>query len=208
MKTRSFLFVALAIRIAASFAYAAEEGGDSKSAAESATLKRILAHWKARQDRVKSFHVVVRDRLTLLKGSIDNLREPEKKGQLFHCDKDEVYQSVQEISARWRRPLSPPSRRILQPAACRTERVGTNRALDDVRRTQLVLVSRGTFLSRAAPFHTQFRSRRRAKSDPGRSRSRSAAAARLPRRPSVDALATGELPLNHGQCHYRRRSLR
>lgn len=97
MKTRPFLFVALAIGIAASSTHANEGGGDAKSAAESATLKRILAHWKARQDRVKSFHVVLRDRLTLLKGSIDNLKEPEKKGPLVHCDKDEVYQSVQEI---------------------------------------------------------------------------------------------------------------
>ena len=97
MKTRPFLFVALAIGIAASAARANEAGGDAKSAAESATLKRILAHWKARQDRVKSFHFVLRDRLTLLKGSIDNLKEPEKKEPLVHCDKDEVYQSVQEI---------------------------------------------------------------------------------------------------------------
>ena len=88
---------ALAIGIAGLLASADEGGGDSKSAVESATLKRILAHWKARQDRVKSFHVVLRDRLTLLKGSIDNLREPEKKGPLDRCEKDEVYQSVQAI---------------------------------------------------------------------------------------------------------------
>jgi hypothetical protein len=74
----------------------ANESGKANPPADAATLDRILANWKARQDRVKTFHFVTRVRLTLVKGSIDNLREPERKGQVFYCDQDVVYEHVDE----------------------------------------------------------------------------------------------------------------
>jgi len=74
----------------------ADASGEANPRADAATLDRILSNWKVREDRVKTFHFVTRVRLTLSKGSIDNLREPERKGQIFHCDKDLVYERIDE----------------------------------------------------------------------------------------------------------------
>jgi hypothetical protein len=120
---RAFILL-LTLRVSMSLALAHDGSAEPSPGADAATLKRILANWNAQEDRVKTFHFVTRVRLTLLKGTIDNLREPERKGQVFYCDKDVVYEHVDETWVDGDNRCRNESGEFLNPPPANTARPG------------------------------------------------------------------------------------